>query len=122
MSLQEANSLSQKAKDHDEQRKNVVDIVQNLTAGLAKNTNVEIGDSLSTEVLAKLQDELLISPSADAFRRAASKGPEDSTTNTFYCEMSDSADNANFNFYKVYGKLYIWEDLDAYNRWKNPGE
>ncbi len=97
-------------------------IVQNLTAGLAKNTNVEIGDSLSTEVLAKLQDELLISPSADAFRRAASKGPEDSTTNTFYCEMSDSADNANFNFYKVYGKLYIWEDLDAYNRWKNPGE
>ena len=103
----------------------LANIVQNLTAGAAKDTNVEISvsGSDSTDILAKLNgsDGLLISPSADAFRRAGSKGPDDYTTNTFYCEMKNSADNANFNFYKVYGKLYIWEDLDAYNKWKNPG-
>ena len=98
----------------------LADIVRNLTAGAAKDTNVEIS-GVNSDVFAKLQDGLLISPSADAFRRAGSKGPDDYTTNTFYCEMSESAENANFNFYKVYGKLYIWEDLDAYNKWKNPG-
>ena len=84
---------------------------------------ISVSGSDSTDILAKLNgsDGLLISPSADAFRRAGSKGPDDYTTNTFYCEMKNSADNANFNFYKVYGNLYIWEDLDAYNKWKNPG-
>ena len=103
----------------------LANIVQNLTAGAAEDTNVgiSVSGSDSTDILAKLNgsDGLLISPSADAFRRAGSKGPDDYTTNTFYCEMKNSTDNANFNFYKVYGKLYIWEDLDAYNKWKNPG-
>ncbi len=86
---------------------------------IARDTHVDIS-GVSDDVLAKLNgaNGLVISPSADSFRRAGSTGPDTYTLNVFVCEMSTAVENGNYNFYKTYGKIYLWKNLDAYNAWK----
>ena len=113
-----SRSVTNMFLDNDENRRDIALLPSGYKlVDIAKDTNVDIS-GVSDDVLAKLNDGLLISPSADAFRRAGSTGPEAYTLNVFACEMSTAADNGNFNFYKTYGKIYLWKNLDAYNAWK----
>ncbi len=91
-----------------------------VLATLAKDDGVTIS-GVAEDIQAKLIRDMLVSPSADSFRRASSTGPLSYTSNVFTCELGDTAENANYNFYKVYGKIYLWKNLAAYNEWLASG-
>ncbi len=74
-----------------------------------------VSDSLLTVV----RNSLDFSFSADSFRRSPSAGKDDCTTNVFSYSIKSSPaagfKESNFDFYMVYGKLYIWKDRAAYD-------
>lgn len=52
--------------------------------------------------------------SADSFRKNESKSITDYTPNVFSYQLNPSSglNESNYNFYKVYGRLYVWKDPD----------
>ena len=98
-------------------------------AGDVLPVGATIGDlakaNAQTDVTVTLPDGVNVSIgmtftfSADAFRRTESKTLDEYTTNIFDYSLNDSSQAGNFNFYKVYGKLYIWKDYNLYKAYLN---